>query len=123
MKQQFLALFLLALLVAFAACSWPPVEPSVVAAGHPALSAQDMLIPCSSCHQEVTPGVYSEWYASTHGLDNVKCYQCHGTYENLSVTPDMDRSCGACHANKLGDHTGNRLCWDCHTPHSFTYAE
>lgn len=123
MKQQFLTLFLLALLVVFAACSNMRPAKAPTESGHPALSEQEMLIPCSSCHQDVTPIVYSEWYDSTHGIGNVKCYQCHGTYEELTVSPNMSRSCGACHVDKLGDHTGSQVCWECHRPHSFSFAQ
>ncbi len=117
MKKQVLVLLALATLVVLAACS--SMLPTATKAGHPSLSEQDMLIACSDCHREVTPTVYSEWYDSTHGIGNVKCYQCHGTYENLQVTPDMVQSCGSCHTDKLGEHTGKQTCWECHDVHSF----
>ena len=123
MKRHIVSLSFLALLIALAACSGTGMMSTAKPAGHPPLSEQEMLIACSACHQDVTPDVYAEWYASTHGIGNVKCYQCHGTYENLRVAPEMEISCGACHADKLGDHTGNRLCWECHAPHNFRYAE
>lgn len=103
-------------LVVLVACSGLQLSTK---AGHPPLSEQDMLVACSSCHQKVTPAVYDEWYDSTHGIAQVKCYQCHGTYEDLQATPDMVQSCGSCHANKLGEHTGKQLCWGCHNAHSF----
>jgi len=115
-KKQVLMVLVLAALAALVACSGLQMSTDV---GHPSLSEQDMLIACSSCHQQTTPEVYNEWYNSTHGIAQVKCYQCHGTFENLQVTPDMAQSCGSCHANKLGKHTGSQLCWECHDVHSF----
>jgi hypothetical protein len=116
-KKQILMVLALTALVALVACSGMQIAKTTV--GHPPLSDQEMLIPCSECHQKVTPDVYTEWYDSTHGIGNVKCYQCHGTYENLLVTPDMTQSCDACHTDKMGDHTGTQTCWDCHGPHNF----
>jgi len=109
---------ILLLAAALTACSG--VQMMAGKTGHPTLSDQEQLIACSECHQQRTPQVYTEWYASTHGIATVKCYQCHGTYENLAVTPDMNQSCGACHADKLGDHTGDQRCWECHDVHSFS---
>ena len=117
MKTQILVVLALATLVALAACS--NMRATSTKVGHPPLSEQEMLIACSECHQKVTPKVYSEWYDSTHGIGQVKCYQCHGTYENLRVSPDMIQSCGACHTDKLGEHTGKQTCWECHDVHSF----
>ena len=117
MKKQILMVLMLVALVTLVACSGMKMAKST--AGHPPLSEQEMLIACSECHQKTTPDVYNEWYASTHGIGTVKCYQCHGTYENLLVTPDMDVSCDSCHTDKMGDHRGTQSCWDCHGAHSF----
>ena len=117
MKKQVLMALALVTLVALAACS--NMQVTSAKEGHSTLSEQEMLIACSECHQKVTPTVYNEWYDSTHGIGQVKCYQCHGTYENLRVSPDMIQSCGACHTDKLGDHTGKQTCWECHDVHSF----
>lgn len=118
MKKQVLLVLALAGIIALAACSH--LQMSKTTAGHPTLSEQEMLIACSDCHQTVTPEVYTEWHNSTHGIGSVKCYQCHGTFEDLRKTPDMQQFCGACHADKLGEHTGPQTCWECHDVHSFS---
>ncbi len=117
MKKRILTVFAVATLAALTACAG--LQLAATQGGHPPLSEQEMLIACSDCHRTTTPSVYNEWYDSTHGIGNVKCYQCHGTYENLQVTPDMSQTCGSCHADKLGEHTGDQSCWECHTVHSF----
>ncbi len=89
------------------------------ASQHPELSEQEKLIACSSCHQEVTPEIYEQWYNSVHGLDNVKCFQCHGTYENFSVVPKMDK-CATCHVEQLRKMPPGMTCWQCHPAHKFS---
>lgn len=117
MKKRILTVLTLVISVALVACSGLQVAETM--SGHPPLSEQQMLIACSECHQKATPDVYNDWYASTHGIGNVKCYQCHGTFENLVVTPDMTQSCDACHTDKMGAHTGSQTCWECHSAHGF----
>ncbi len=86
---------------------------------HPELSAQEKLTPCSSCHREVTPEIYEEWFNSRHGLDNVKCFQCHGTYENFELYPSAGR-CAACHAREVAHAPKDKACWACHPAHKFS---
>ncbi len=88
---------------------------------HPALSQQQKFIPCSKCHKTVTPDIYSEWFKSYHGLDNVKCFQCHGTFSDFHVTPPIIK-CEACHAKEVETLTSKKACWDCHSPHSFKHS-
>ncbi len=85
---------------------------------HPPLSQQEKLVPCSQCHKDVTPNVYKEWYASLHGLDNVKCFQCHGTFEDFHVTPPIMK-CEACHAQQVEKMKVKKACWECHPAHGF----
>lgn len=85
---------------------------------HPQLSEQEMLIDCAACHRETTPAVEKEWFNSVHGLAMVKCYQCHGSFENFAVTPTK-QTCGTCHADMLQKCPQDRLCWECHVPHAF----
>jgi hypothetical protein len=89
-----------------------------VAADHPQLTAQEMLVACNECHMEATPDLYAEWYGSTHGIGFVKCYQCHGTFEQMMTTP-RNSDCAVCHAGMLGEHTGSQACWQCHPAHTF----
>ena len=86
---------------------------------HPELSEQEKLIPCASCHKEVTPEIYAQWYKSRHGLDNVKCFQCHGTYENFQVEPSVGR-CASCHAKEVRHSPRDKKCWACHPAHKFS---
>ncbi len=123
MKRHLMTVAFLLTLVVLAACTGMQLNSQSAMGEHPALSEQEMLISCSDCHRDSTPVITTEWFDSTHGLGNVKCYQCHGTFENLKKTPDMEKSCAACHANKLGEHTGNSTCWECHAPHRFSYAD
>ncbi len=85
---------------------------------HPELSQQEMLVACADCHREVTPEVEKEWYNSLHGLGMVKCYECHGTFGDFSVTPTR-QTCGTCHADMLEKCPKDKPCWECHIPHSF----
>ncbi len=86
---------------------------------HPELTEQEKLIACSQCHKDVTPEIYNEWYSSVHGIANVKCFQCHGTFESFHVTPQM-KKCEACHAREVAHAPKGRSCWDCHPSHKFT---
>lgn len=85
---------------------------------HPELSEQEMLIACADCHKDVTPEIEKEWYDSLHGIAMVKCYECHGTFGNFSVTPTR-QTCGTCHADMLKKCPQDKPCWECHVPHSF----
>jgi hypothetical protein len=85
---------------------------------HPELSEQEMLVACADCHQEATPEITREWYDSLHGIAMVKCYQCHGTFENFVVTPSRE-NCATCHADMLEKCPADKPCWECHLPHSF----
>jgi len=87
-------------------------------ASHPQLDEQEMYIPCSQCHREATPEVYSQWYNSAHGIAMVKCYQCHGTFETFRLTPDRS-SCASCHEKMLRKCPADKACWQCHRPHTF----
>lgn len=85
---------------------------------HPDLSEQEMLMDCADCHCEATPAVVKEWFDSVHGIAMVKCYQCHGTFEDFAVSPAR-ATCGACHADMLEKCAQDKPCWECHVPHAF----
>lgn len=109
--------------VGLVACGTMNSEKMESKKGHALLTEEQKLISCAACHKEATPDVYSQWYDSTHGIGNVKCYQCHNTFENLLKTPDINQSCNSCHADKIADtdHTeGLATCWECHGIHSFS---
>ena len=111
-----LAVSLLASGVSFGAAG--KKTPTKSASSHPALSAQEMFIDCADCHKEATPEIEKEWYNSKHGLAMVKCYQCHGSFENFAVTPSRD-ACAACHVDQLTKCPRDKTCWQCHIPHTF----
>lgn len=85
---------------------------------HPDLSEQEKLIPCQQCHEKVTPKLHKEWYQSKHGLAMVKCYQCHGSFENFRLTPPL-KACDSCHNKMVEKCPTNKQCWECHSPHRF----
>ncbi len=92
-----------------------------VPADHPELDQQEMYIACSDCHRDVQPELVEQWWTSSHGVGNVKCYQCHGTYENMMRVP-AESNCAICHEAQVSadDHTAGMACWQCHPAHGFT---
>ncbi|OAG28046.1 multiheme C-type cytochrome [Thermodesulfatator autotrophicus] len=86
---------------------------------HPPLTEQEKLMPCASCHKEETPDIYDEWFHSAHGIANVKCYQCHGTFENFVVRPEPAR-CMPCHAEQVKTAPKGKSCEACHPAHKFS---
>ena len=60
-----------------------------------------------------------QWYNSGHGIATVKCYQCHGTYEDMMRVPAQS-NCMACHEEQMKNEGDNLSCWQCHPAHSFT---
>ncbi len=122
MKRLFALNLLLIVLFLLWACSGADDGGGSIAASsdflHPELTEQEMLLPCFECHQEVTPDIYSEWYNSLHGIGMVKCYQCHGTYENLKTEPEAS-DCMVCHADQIKKCPQDRKCWSCHNAHTF----
>lgn len=118
---------MVALFMVTAACSYTQKRENSVASApriqkavmHPELTEQEKLIACNQCHKDVTPEVYEEWYNSVHGIANVKCFQCHGTFEDFHVTPEL-KKCEACHAKEVAHSPKDKRCWECHAAHRFT---
>lgn len=111
--------FLCCLLGLFMLCVFPlNAAQAAEQAEHPELAPEERYIACSECHREATPEVYEEWNSSLHGIGMVKCYQCHGTFENFRVTPQV-QNCAVCHENTEPHYPENTPCWSCHMPHSF----
>jgi len=78
---------------------------------------------CESCHKDVTPEVYKSWARSKHAIANVKCYQCHGTFENFHKVPPISK-CEACHYREVKTmklRAPKMSCWDCHPAHMFRF--
>jgi len=120
-KHKIIMSVLLAVSVAFFCGACPFFSGNVEAKeskGHPDLSEQEQLIPCSQCHKAETPDLHDQWYNSRHGIGMVKCYQCHGTFENLVAIPDRS-TCGFCHNAALEKCPSDKPCWECHPAHKF----
>ncbi len=78
---------------------------------------------CSSCHADVTPKIYQSWKASKHYIANVKCFQCHGTFNDFYKVPPISK-CEACHYQEvktMKEKAPNMTCWDCHPAHIFEF--
>lgn len=121
MKKLFAFNLLLAIFFLLWACAGSENSAMVrnaVAAEHPEISDQEKLLPCSECHKEATPDIYDEWFNSLHGIGMVKCYQCHGTYENMKTEPAAS-DCMVCHADQIKKCPQDKKCWSCHTAHTF----
>ncbi len=73
---------------------------------------------CKDCHC-VTWG---QWRVSSHGENNVQCFDCHKVHQTILVTENPDELCGTCHKEQLSDfikasHTTAKLhCVNCHMP-------
>ncbi len=68
---------------------------------------------CMTCHKEISPGLYNQWFSSQHAKHDVTCYDCHGAdrsepdaylhegaYIATLVTP---KDCGECHKQEAGE--------------------
>jgi len=99
----------------------PPPAPvkTGVPADHPDMTEQETYIPCSECHREETPDVVDQWWNSGHGIATVKCYQCHGTFEEMMLVPAED-TCMVCHEEQMTKLNDSMTCWQCHPAHGFT---
>lgn len=117
MKRKIIISILLAASAALVSCAARQAG-QADSSGHPDLTEQEKLIACSECHKNETPGIYDEWYQSVHGIGMVKCYQCHGTFENLAVVPDTS-NCAICHSAAMEKCPTDKVCWECHTAHTF----
>ncbi len=126
MKKLFGLNLLLVVLFLLWACTGAQKDGGTViadASAHPEMTEQEMLIPCFECHQEATPDIYTEWYDSLHGIGMVKCYQCHGTFENMKTQPEAS-DCMVCHVGQMEkcmkhDDAKDKKCSSCHNTHTF----
>lgn len=97
----------------------PPAPTMGIPADHPEMTEQETYQPCSECHREVTPEIVDQWWNSGHGIGNVKCYQCHGTFENMMKVPAV-ANCMTCHEKEVSNMNGKLGCWQCHPAHGFS---
>ena len=90
-----------------------------VADPHPELDEKEAMIDCVTCHAEMTPEVFAEWYAGAHGLMNVKCFVCHGSLDDFRAAPGT-AACISCHSEYLESapaRGGTMDCFQCHPGH------
>ena len=75
--------------------------------GTAGLADEDAGGQCVTCHKEITPGLYNQWYMSSHAQYQISCIDCHAAKKEDSdafehegvmiatlVTP---QDCGGCH--------------------------
>lgn len=68
---------------------------------------------CMTCHKEKSPGIYRQWYESTHAMHSVTCLECHQAdksdpdafehYGALIATLVTPRDCGLCHQTVMNE--------------------
>lgn len=73
---------------------------------------------CQNCHS-VT---YGEWRVSSHGQQDIRCFDCHTMHKMELRSTDSDAMCGTCHTERLEDyshathHVKGVKCITCHMP-------
>jgi len=68
---------------------------------------------CQTCHQEISPGLYNQWFQSRHAANDVGCIDCHGAKADdpdafmhegsLIATLVTPRDCGNCHSDEAAE--------------------
>ncbi len=81
---------------------------------------------CMTCHKDKSPGLYNQWFGSTHAKNSVTCIDCHAAergeddaykhYDTYIATLVTPKDCGVCHekeTKEVGDsyhaHAGEIL--------------
>ena len=117
-----LLLCLLLALLSFSLGTAPQTVHATEAADeHPEMEPRET---CDGCHQDVTPDEYQAWFTGKHGLNNVKCFVCHGAVgANFAARPSQIR-CLGCHSEKLESMKTSFMegkdCFSCHPPHALS---
>ncbi len=92
--------------------------PAVVKPAHPEVDPAEA---CDACHAEVTPQVHQEWFAGRHGMNNVKCFVCHGSVGADFVRRAPVERCIGCHGEQVASMAhpvmAGKDCFSCHPPH------
>ncbi len=85
----------------------PPIEAEMI--------TEDPLV-CLSCHQKQA----KEWEGSIHGINQVRCFICHGDLEKRFEPKPSPLNCVACHAEKVDDLKKAKIktCFQCHNGHT-----
>lgn len=91
------------------------------AATRPAHPEVDAAEACDACHTDATPQVVAEWFAGKHGMNNVKCFVCHGSVGADFVLRAPAERCIGCHAEQVASlghpALAGKDCFSCHPPH------
>jgi len=111
MRKAPLFILLLPLLLAAA-----PAKKAMVV--HPDVDPNE---PCDVCHKEVTPEIVDAWYESKHGMNNVKCFVCHGPLGPEFMRRAPVNRCVGCHGDKEASMAlpffKGKDCFSCHAGH------
>jgi hydroxylamine dehydrogenase len=84
----------------------------------PGHAGDDPASTCIGCHEEVTPGIVSDWRLSKHAGEDVSCDQCHGT--GHTSAKDVDKvslptpeTCSECHEERVEQYKKGKhaLAW------------
>jgi len=119
MSRKVLVGLAVAALVAATALAGPAAKKRVK--GHPEV---DVAEACDTCHADVTPEVVDNWYLSKHGVNNVKCFVCHGSVGKDFVRRAPIDRCVGCHAEEVASMAQPGLakkdCFSCHPAHTLS---
>ncbi len=120
MKRSSAVLLAPAVLVVGVALAGPPSKTGKAAPqrAHPEV---DLTEACDVCHSDATPQVVAEWFTGKHGMNNVKCFVCHGSAGADFVRRAPAQRCQGCHAEQVASLAHPTLvgkdCFSCHPPH------
>ena len=86
---------------------------------HPPVNAEMITedpLACLTCHQ----GQAKEWEGSLHGVNQVRCFVCHGDLKDRFEPLPSPSNCVMCHSDKLEDLKKAKVktCFQCHKGHS-----
>ena len=106
------------------ATSGPALQQTDQHPGYPENREELEATTCRECHMEVTPDVYKDWSSSKHGVDNVRCFVCHGDFQTFKKSPGPE-TCRGCHAKqydaiRLPEGKTAKTCWSCHPTHALS---
>lgn len=68
---------------------------------------------CADCHNEITPGIVSDWKISKHNGGGVGCADCHGDKHTTAgdvknVAIPTPATCGNCHAERVEQYKAGK---------------
>ncbi|MEZ0343576.1 MAG: hypothetical protein ABWJ99_02045 [Caldimicrobium sp.] len=72
---------------------------------------------CVACHETQA----REWEKGLHGINQVRCFICHGDLEKRFERISKPSECVMCHADKVEDIKRSKkykTCFECHNGHT-----